>query len=108
MNLTQTQLGLQDLREQRLGEAVPLNDVYLLEDASNTLQISVTHFAIEYVDGLFSRTDRGSCCGTSVAGARIGGHRKGGRVQLREGDEVILGTRRSPYIFRFRIAPSTS
>ena len=94
------------VREQRLGEAPQLNDVYLLEDPSRTLHVSGVHFMIECIDGLFFLTDRRSACGTIVAGRRIGGRRKGGRTELRDGDEVIVGTSKSPYVFRFRVAPA--
>jgi hypothetical protein len=40
-----------------------------------------------------------------VAERRIGGHRKGGRTVLRIGDEITVGDERSPYIFRFTMAP---
>ncbi len=96
------------VREQRLGKAPPLNDLYLLEDNSRTLHISGVHFTIECVEGLFFLIDRGSACGTIVAGRRIGGHRKGGRTELRNGDEVVIGTGRSRYIFRFHVTPSGS
>jgi hypothetical protein len=89
-------------------EAPQLNDIYLSEDHSRTLHISGEHFAIECIDGLFFLTDRRSACGTIVAGKRVGGRRKGGRAELQDGDEVIVGTSRSPYVFQFRIAPTTS
>ena len=95
-----------EVRELRRGEAPQLNDVYLLENSSRALHISCVHFTIECVDGLFFLTDCGSACGTIVAGRRIGGHRKGGRTELRDGDEVIVGTHKSPYVFRFRVAPA--
>ena len=63
---------------------------------------------IECIDGLFFLADCGSACGTIVAGSRIGGHRKGGRTELRNGDEVVVGTYKSPYVFRFRVAPAGS
>ncbi len=96
------------MREQRLGEAPQLNDVYLLEHDARALPISGAHFVIQCIDGLFFLTDRGSACGTIVAGRRIGGHRKGGRTEVRDGDEVIVGTYKSPYVFRFRVAPAES
>ena len=95
--------------EQRHGETPQLNDVYLLEHHySRSLHISGAHFVIECIDGLFFLIDRGSACGTVVAGRRIGGHRKGGRTELRNGDEVVVGTGRSRYIFRFHVTPSGS
>ena len=83
------------------------NNLYLVEerDAGHSLHVSTEHFAIEYVDGKFYLVDRGSACGTTVAGRHIGGNRKGGRTELNDGDEVIVGTSRSPYVFSFGILP---
>lgn len=93
-----------NVSQRRRGEAPQVNDVYLQEDASGNLQISGAHFAIECVDARYFLVDRGSACGTMVAGDLIGGNRKGGRTELRDGDEVIVGTGRSRYIFRFHFA----
>ncbi len=91
--------------ELRLGRAPQLNDLYLVEPRwADLLQISREHFAIEYGSDQFFLVDRGSACGTIVAGTRIGGHQKGGRPELRDGDEVIVGTHKSRYVFRFRVA----
>lgn len=93
-------------REQRRhGVAPQLNDAYLLElPSASTLHISGAHFAIECLDNRFFLVDRGSACGTIVAGTQIGGNRTGGRTELRDGDEVIVGTGRSRYVFRFQIS----
>ena len=88
--------------------AAPANDVYLIEDSSGNLHISSAHFAIDRVDGQFFLIDRGSACGTIVAGRRIGGHRKSGRTDLRDGDEVVVGTSRSRYVFRFQVTQDES
>ncbi len=94
------------LIELRLGASPQLNDVYLVEPTwADVLQISREHFPIEHADNQFFLADRGSACGTIVAGTRIGGHQKGGRTELRDGDEVIVGTNKSPYVFRFEIVP---
>ena len=92
--------------ELRRGLAPQLNDVYLLEPPGLVLlQISGEHFAIEYPDTRFFLVDRGSACGTIVAGRRVGGDRQGGRTELQNGDEIVVGTRRSRYVFRFEVAP---
>ncbi len=88
--------------ELRLGTAPELNDVYLVEPAwADVLQISREHFAIGYSDNQFFLVDRGSVCGTMVAGKQVGGNRTGGRTELRRGDQIIVGTDASPYVFRF-------
>ena len=98
--------------ELRLGVAPELNDVYLLEPSwADILHISREHFAIEYVERQFFVVDRGSACGTIVAGKVVGGNRTGGRVELRSGDEIVVGTDTSPYVFRFEAgsaSPPTS
>jgi pSer/pThr/pTyr-binding forkhead associated (FHA) protein len=90
------------LPELRLGRAPQVNIVYLMERSwADTLQISREHFAIEYAGSQFFLVDRGSACGTIVAGTHVGGERTGGRTELRSGDEIIVGTGTSPYLFRF-------
>lgn len=79
-----------------------------MEETSRHLHISGAHFAIEWIDGVFFLTDRCSSCGPIVLGNRIGGHRQGGLVELRDGDVVTVGIGRSPYVFRFRAAPAES
>jgi FHA domain len=96
-------------RDQRLGRAPQLNDVYLKESLSSDLShVSRDHFAIERLDDQFFVVDRGSVSGTIVAGRRIGGHRRGGRAPLKPGDEIIVGGDGSPYVFRFTLAPVSS
>ena len=91
-------------REQRLGHTPQVNDVYLRERRSSDLiQISRDHFAIERMDGQFFVVDRGSVAGTIVGGRRIGGHRKGGRIALKAGDDIKVGGEGSPYVFRFSL-----
>lgn len=92
------------LTERRLGNAPQLNDVYLVEPtAAGLSHVSREHFAIEYAVDQFVLVDRGSACGTIVAGKQVGGNRTGGRTELRSGDELIVGTDGSPYVFRFEI-----
>ena len=81
-----------EAREQRHGEEPQLNDVYLVDDLSGSLHVSRAHFSIERSNGQFFLIDRGSAGGTIVAGVCVGGRRQGGRTELRDGDEVIVGT----------------
>jgi hypothetical protein len=90
--------------ELRLGVAPQLNNLYLLEPPSaDLLFVSREHFLIDYQRGSFVAVDRGSMCGTVVAGSAIGGDRRGGSAPLRDGDQIIVGTAESPYVFRFQI-----
>lgn len=94
------------LVELRLGVAPQLDDVYLLEPSTDLLQISREHFAIQHEGDQFFVVDRGSVCGTIVAGTRIGGNRVEGRTELRSGDVIIVGTSTSEYVFRFELKPT--
>lgn len=88
--------------ELRLGTLPELNDLYLLEPAwADILEISREHFAIDSEEGRFWLTDRGSACGTVVAGTQVGGNRAGSRIELRSGDVIIVGSASSEYAFRF-------
>jgi pSer/pThr/pTyr-binding forkhead associated (FHA) protein len=92
------------LIERRLGSAPQLNDVYLVEPTvAGPPHVSREHFAIEYAVDQCVLVDRGSACGTIVAGRKVGGNRTGGRTDLRSGDEIVVGTEHSPYVFRFEI-----
>ncbi len=88
----------------RLGSAARLNDLYLVDPLKKHLHISREHFAIEYAAGKFFLVDRGSTCGTIVAGRHIGGDCSGGQTELHSGDEIVVGTDRSSYVFRFEVA----
>ena len=93
------------LIELRLGAAPELNDLYLLEPSwEDLLHISREHFAVEHAEHQFFLIDRCSACGTIVAGTQVGGDRTGGRTELRSGDEIIVGTDTSPYVFRFDVS----
>lgn len=95
-------LGLQ---QQRLGIAPEVNDMYLVEPPyADLFYISREHFAIERVGNRFFLTDRGSACGTIVAGKQVGGDRVGGRTELQSGDVIILGTYETGYVFRFEVS----
>jgi len=72
---------------------------------ADSLNISREHFAIECAGSQFVLVDLGSACGTIVAGTPVGGGRTGGRTELRSGDEIVVGTDTSPYLFRFKILP---
>jgi hypothetical protein len=87
--------------ERRLGTSPQLNDVYI-DERDHVVHVSREHFLIDVTDEGFILVDRGSMCGTIVAGRRVGGDRTGGWVALRDQDVVIAGAASSPYVFRFR------
>jgi pSer/pThr/pTyr-binding forkhead associated (FHA) protein len=80
----------------------PTNDLYLAETAE-PFQVSREHFQIQHNGTRFVLIDRQSNCGTIVEGTVVGGERRGGAVQLNDGDVVIVGGSRSPYVLKFRI-----
>jgi pSer/pThr/pTyr-binding forkhead associated (FHA) protein len=94
-----------ELVELRLGVAPELNDLYLIEARwSDLLQISREHLQIEQQGQQFFVVDRGSHCGTIVAGKAIGGDRSAGRAEVRNGDLIVVGNDGSEYIFRFDVS----
>lgn len=84
----------------RLGDGKPNNDLYLV-DAGRALNISREHFQIESTAEGYLLVDRGSACGTTVGGVRIGGDDTGGSAPLRDGDTIGIGTESTPYLFTF-------
>ncbi len=87
--------------ERRVVGVAQLNDLYIIEPGE-MVNVSREHFAIEHEGDRFVLTDRGSTCGTLVEGRPVGGDRKGGRVDLRDQDVIIVGTASSPFVFKFR------
>ena len=84
----------------RRGNTTPTNDLYLV-DALEMLQISREHLSIERTAGGYQVVDRGSVCGTSAGGVRVGGNETGGTAALRDGDEILVGTNDTPYRYTF-------
>ena len=90
--------------ERRLGMAPPLNDLYLVEPVPQLDHaVSREHFLIDFTEGTFVLTDRGSTCGTAVNGKIIGGDRRGGHTELHDEDEIVIGNAASPFVFVFRV-----
>jgi predicted component of type VI protein secretion system len=78
------------------------NDLYLLEH-DGPLNVSREHFEIDRSDTGYVLVDRASSCGTIVEGQTVGGETRGGTLSLHDGDVIIVGTSRSPYVFKFRV-----
>jgi hypothetical protein len=94
---------VKDVNERHKSNTSPNNDLYLL-DALKKLHISREHFQIETrPDGGYDLVDRNSACGTLVGKKAVGGGDKGGRCTLVSGDNITIGTKSSPYIFRFLV-----
>jgi pSer/pThr/pTyr-binding forkhead associated (FHA) protein len=101
--------------ERRLGTVSQVNDLYLLDSASapESCQISRRHCEIEYQQGRFFLVDRASATGCTVLKARgagfppvetqVGGGGFDARTELQNGDFIVLGTRNSPFVFRFQV-----
>lgn len=88
--------------ERRNAGSRPSNDLYLLED-DEPLNVSRAHFEIDRSDTGFVLVDRASTCGTIVEGEIVGGDTRGGTIALHDGDVILVGTSRSPYVFKFRV-----
>ncbi|THB79711.1 MAG: FHA domain-containing protein [Desulfobulbaceae bacterium] len=78
----------------------PNNDLYLV-DRGQLLNISREHFLIEKEGDRYLLSDRGSACGTKINDQSVGGNDAGGTHILRDGDEIVIGTKDSPYRFQF-------
>ena len=88
--------------DRRKSESRPTNDLYLPETAEpfdvSREQFQITHNGTHYV-----LVERQSTGGTLVEGTVVGGRHGRGAVQLNDGDIIIVGTSRSPYVFKFRL-----
>lgn len=99
--------------ERRLQSVPQLNDLYLI-DPAEPLQISRSHCEIEHTNGCFFVRDRASATGTNVVRAatrtssgvsvlQAGGTSPDTRVELGDGDLIVVGAQDSPYVFRFQV-----
>jgi pSer/pThr/pTyr-binding forkhead associated (FHA) protein len=98
--MTWTEKGI--VSERRDANSRPNNELYLVEK-DEPMNVSREHFQIERDGGGFALVDRQSTCGTIVEGEVVGGKNQGGRVALRDGDVIIVGSSFSPYVFKFRL-----
>jgi FHA domain len=80
----------------------PTNDCSL-RDREEPVNVSREHFAIDRGDTGCILVDQASTCGTLVEGQRVGERARGGRMPLHDGDVILVGTSRSPYVFTFRV-----
>jgi len=78
------------------------NEVYLPE-SSEPYQVSREHLQIQHNGARYVVVDRQSTSGTIVEGATLGGQHRGGAAQLSDGDVIIVGGSRSPFVFKFRL-----
>jgi len=90
------------LRDRRKPASQRSNDLYL-EETTEPFQVSRQHLQIQHNGTRYVLVDRESTCGTIVEGTVIGGQHRGGAVDLSDGDVIIVGTAKSPYVFKFRL-----
>ena len=91
---------IERIERPKLNQIEPNNDLYLV-DRGVLLNISREHLQIE-CDGLsYVLVDRGSASGTKVNMEPVGGDDCGGKRSIKDGDEIIIGTKASPYRYRF-------
>lgn len=102
--VTQFPLRIGRAASAREGEAMDLNDLWLLDEAP--YNISRNHCEIDAAsDGPVVR-DRGSHLGCIVNDVRIGGPAGLSQFGLDPGDNVVvIGSRMSPYQFRVTVSP---
>jgi predicted component of type VI protein secretion system len=87
----------------RLGDSQRTCARYLVE-RDEPLNVSREHFEIDRDDTGYILVDRASTCGTIVEGQTVGGQGRGGSIPLHDGDVIIVGTSRSPNVFKFRVS----
>jgi pSer/pThr/pTyr-binding forkhead associated (FHA) protein len=90
------------VRERRSPGSRPANDLYLVEH-DEPMNVSREHFEIDHAGTEYLLVDRASTCGTIVEGEIVGGGTRGGTIALHDGDVIIVGTSKSPYVFKFRV-----
>ena len=88
--------------ERRSPGSRPTNDLYLVEH-DEPMNVSRSHFQIDYAGASYVLVDLESTCGTIVEGTVVGGDTRGGTIALHDGDVIIVGTSNSPYAFKFRV-----
>jgi len=88
--------------ERRSRGSRPTNDLYLVEH-DEPMNVSRSHFQIDWADASYVLVDLESTCGTIVEGTLVGGDTRGGTITLHDGDVIIVGTSNSPYVFKFRV-----
>ncbi|HXJ80665.1 MAG TPA: FHA domain-containing protein [Candidatus Methylomirabilis sp.] len=88
------------LVDRRKRAARPTNELYLPE-AAEPFQVSRDHLQIQHNGTRYVLIDRQSAFGTIVEGTVIGGQQRGGAVQLNDGDVIIVGSSRSPFVLKF-------
>jgi pSer/pThr/pTyr-binding forkhead associated (FHA) protein len=91
---------LESIERPKKDNSSPTNDLYLI-DRGHRLNISREHFEIRCDENGYSLVDRGSACGTRVAGSSIGGDDLGGIVALHDGDIIAVGIADTPFTYRF-------
>ncbi len=83
----------------------PDNDYYLVDNGKH-LNISREHLQIEKRDdNTYEIIDRGSVCGISIDDNYIGKNSRTMHYPITNGSIVVIGTSRSPFMFKF-IIPS--
>src|SRR5262245_55925921 len=91
------------LVDRRKRAAKPTNELYLLE-TTEPFQVSREHLQIQHNGTRYVLVDRQSALGTIVEGTVVGGQHRGGAVQLSDGDVIIVGSSRSPFVLKFRFS----
>lgn len=87
--------------ERPLASGAKLNNELYLLDTGALFQISREHLQIEKTDTGYRLVDRGSKCGASVNGIRLGSHAGVMTAELRDGDVIGIGTSQTQYVYTF-------
>ena len=83
-------------------DPLDVNDLYLAD--TSPFNVSRNHFLFDQTQTHVVLRDRGSHLGTIVNGEFVGGHRTVAEAVLVEGEnDVIVGSKRSPFHFRVNV-----
>jgi len=91
---------IERIERPKIDNREPNNDLYLV-DQGLLLNISREHLLIEKTEDTYLLIDRGSACGTKINGEPLGGDDSGGSRILCDDDIITIGTKESPYSYRF-------
>lgn len=90
---------IERIERPKLNQIEPNNDLYLV-DRGVLLNISREHLQLERDGEHLILVDRGSASGTKVNMEPVGGDDRGGTMAVKDGDEITIGTKASPYRYR--------
>ena len=100
MRIKKIGVDLMKVERVKPSNQTPNNDLYLT-DTRLPRNISKEHFRIEKNSSGYMLVDCGSDCGTAVDSTRTDDQDSNGEVKLEDGDIIAVGTKNTPYLYKF-------